>query len=90
MIIVSASQFHVYLALVGAFSVIVKTDCETDGSFYSTNQHSITPRLGRQLSGIRAAFWNFPIPPPQINSYQDKAALDTRHVAPGAADLNVP
>ena len=23
-------------ALVGAFSVIVKTDCETDGSFYST------------------------------------------------------
>ena len=24
-------------ALVGAFSVIVKTDCETDGSFYSTN-----------------------------------------------------
>ena len=22
--------------LVGAFSVIVKTDCETDGSFYST------------------------------------------------------
>ena len=24
-------------ALVGAFSVIVKADCETDGSFYSTN-----------------------------------------------------
>ena len=24
--------------LVGAFSVIVKTDCETDGSFYSTNR----------------------------------------------------
>ena len=24
-------------ALVGAFSVIVKTDCETDGPFYSTN-----------------------------------------------------
>ena len=24
-------------ALVGAFSVIVKTDCGTDGSFYSTN-----------------------------------------------------
>ena len=23
-------------ALVGAFSVIVKTDCETDGLFYST------------------------------------------------------
>ena len=26
------------LPLVGAFSVIVKTDCETDGSFYSTSQ----------------------------------------------------
>ena len=24
-------------ALVGAFSVIVKTDCGTEGSFYSTN-----------------------------------------------------
>ena len=24
------------ITLVGAFSVIVKTDCETDGSFYST------------------------------------------------------
>ena len=29
-------------ALVGAFSVIVKTDCETDGSFYSTNQDQDT------------------------------------------------
>ena len=27
-------------ALVGAFSVIVKTGCGTDGSFYSTNQDS--------------------------------------------------
>ena len=30
--------FNQEKALVGAFSVIVKTDCETDGSFYSTNQ----------------------------------------------------
>ena len=29
--------FNQEKALVGAFSVIVKTDCETDGSFYSTN-----------------------------------------------------
>ena len=59
MIIVSASQFHVYLplsiclnsvlnvkalvgafnqekALVGAFSVIVKTGCGTDGALHST------------------------------------------------------
>ena len=28
--------FNQEKALVGAFSVIVKTDCETDGSFYST------------------------------------------------------
>ena len=29
--------FNQEKALVGAFSVIVKTSCETDGSFYSTN-----------------------------------------------------
>ena len=34
--------------LVGAFSVIVKTDCETDGSFYSTNRDT-EPRE----SGVR-------------------------------------
>ena len=28
--------FNQEKALVGAFSVIVKTDCETNGSFYST------------------------------------------------------
>ena len=48
------TQFHVYKpwgafnqekALVGAFFVIVKTDCETDGSFYSTNcdHHVVLP-----------------------------------------------
>ena len=30
------AAFNQEKALVGAFSVIVKTDCETDGSFYST------------------------------------------------------
>ena len=30
--------FNQEKALVGAFSVIVKTDCETNGSFYSTSQ----------------------------------------------------
>ena len=44
MIIVSASQFQVFLlcgqrlfsiGLVGAFSVIVKTDCETDVALFS-------------------------------------------------------
>ena len=28
--------FNLEKALVGAITVIVKTDCETDGSFYST------------------------------------------------------
>ena len=31
------ATFNQEKALVGAFSVILKTDCETDGSFYSTN-----------------------------------------------------
>ena len=30
--------FNQEKALIGAFSVIVKIDCGTDGSFYSTNQ----------------------------------------------------
>ena len=51
-IIASVSQFPVVLnvktlvgafnqekALGGAFSVILKTDCETDGSFYITSNH---------------------------------------------------
>ena len=33
---VLVGAFNQEKALVGAFSVIVKTDCETDGSFYST------------------------------------------------------
>ena len=33
-------------ALVGAFSVIVKTYCETDGSFYSTNRGATPRQLG--------------------------------------------
>ena len=31
--------FNQEKALVGAFSVIVKTDCETDGARHSTNLH---------------------------------------------------
>ena len=34
---VLVGTFNQEKAQVGAFSVIVKTDCETDGSFYSTN-----------------------------------------------------
>ena len=32
--------FNQEKALVGAFSVIVKTDCETDGALHSTNEYS--------------------------------------------------
>ena len=39
--------FNQEKALVGAFSVIVKTDCETDGSFYSTKK-DINQQLVRQ------------------------------------------
>ena len=39
--------FNQEKALVGAFSVIVKTDCGTDGSFYSTNL--IPPSLATAL-----------------------------------------
>ena len=35
--------FNQEKALVGAFSVIVKTDCETNGSFYSTSYHGHIP-----------------------------------------------
>ena len=38
--------FNQEKALVGAFSVIVKTNCETDGSFYSTNFYAGFERIG--------------------------------------------
>ena len=41
--------FNQEKALVGAFSVIVKTDCATDGSFSSTS-HSVTWPLTPQPS----------------------------------------
>ena len=37
--------FNQEKALVGAFSVIVKTDCETDGSFYNTTQDTAPGRV---------------------------------------------
>ena len=37
--------FNQEKALVGASSVIVKTDCETDGSFYSTNHGGVADNL---------------------------------------------
>ena len=43
--------FNKEKALVGAFSVIVKTDCETDGSFY-TLQHYLKPV---SVAGLTAA-----------------------------------
>ena len=37
--------FNQEKALVGAFSVIVRLDCETDGSFYSTNHGGVADNL---------------------------------------------
>ena len=37
--------FNQEKALVGAFSVIVKTNYETDGSFYSTNHYVVTAHI---------------------------------------------
>ena len=40
--------FNQEKALVGAFSMIVKTGCETDGSFYSTNPGAgVGPSVGK-------------------------------------------
>ena len=36
-VVALAGAFNWEKALVGAFPVIVKTDCKTDGSFYSTS-----------------------------------------------------
>ena len=41
--------FNQEKALVGAFSVIVKTDCGTDGSFYSTMQEAFDPDCSRSI-----------------------------------------
>ena len=43
--------FNQEKALVGAFSVIVKTGCGSDGSFYSTNQH------GENIRGVDTGHW---------------------------------
>ena len=51
MIIALASQFYVYLPWVAAFSVIVKTDCETDGSFYSSSAGGRGRAAGRGGGG---------------------------------------
>ena len=52
--------FNQEKALVGAFSVIVKTGCGTDGSFYSTTRYSLlvgrsaAPPLARSLPSIHS------------------------------------
>ena len=42
---VLVGAFNQEKALVGAFSVIVKTDCEIDGSFYNTTQDTAPGRV---------------------------------------------
>ena len=38
---VLVGAFNLGKALVGAFSVIVKTDCETDGALHSTSEDAM-------------------------------------------------
>ena len=44
--------FNKEKAQVGAFSVIVKTDCETHGSFYSTSRNICATYRGRGWRGL--------------------------------------
>ena len=44
--------FNQEKALVGAFSVIVKTDCETDGALHSTSIHTIYTIHAPLLSAV--------------------------------------
>ena len=56
--------FNQEKALVGAFSVIVKTGCGADGSFYSTihfiqSQHLPSPALGLETAAaIAGNIWS--------------------------------
>ena len=47
------AAFNQEKALVGAFSVIVKTDCETDGSFYSTTPPPSTLHFTQDVEKIK-------------------------------------
>ena len=46
------AAFNQENALVGAFSVIVNTDCETDWSFYSTSRNICATYRGRGWRGL--------------------------------------
>ena len=62
--------FNQEKALVGAFSVIVKTGCRTDGSFYSTSGEGeeLLPACinsnGVMIGGGRSPAWDLPTSPP--------------------------
>ena len=49
--------FNQEKALVGAFSVIVKTSCETNGSFYSTNLDVGPPDVNMPRHSNRGNNW---------------------------------
>ena len=50
--IVSYSRPSLMITLVGTFSVIVKTDCETDGSFYSTTDSDTQASPSSMLADV--------------------------------------
>ena len=49
--------FNQEKALVGAFSVIVKTDCATDGALYTIQHHSLTLSLFQGRASLRWWQW---------------------------------
>ena len=49
--------FNQEKALVGAFSVIVKTGCGTDGSFYGTSREAASHRFTGQIKIFTAGRW---------------------------------
>ena len=58
--------FNQEKALVGAFSINLKTDCETNGSFYSTNEE-----LAKHVD-MPDCFWDFDVPNRECLQYKMK------------------
>ena len=48
--------FNQEKAPVGAFSVIVKTGCETDGALHSTNSFALLPLLAVLLQALHSYY----------------------------------
>ena len=77
--------FNQEKALVGAFSVIVKTDCETDGSFYSNTALYLTLTLALARSGLSLLLSSWPTNSELAGSSPAAGASSTAPEPPEAA-----